>query len=88
MSALYGHRNLVFIGPPGVGKTHLEMAFGRECCLKGDKTYFLKATELNQRFTEAIKYGREGEVTGVLAILHELGVAILVGPAVAILACR
>ena len=59
LSALYARKNLAFIGPQGVGKTHLAMAFGRECCLKGMKTYFLKATELNQRFTDARKYGRE-----------------------------
>ena len=35
LSALYAGKNLAFIGPQGVGKTHLAMAFGRECCLKG-----------------------------------------------------
>ena len=34
LSALYARKNLAFIGPQGVGKTHLAMAFGRECCLK------------------------------------------------------
>lgn len=60
LSALYAHRNLAFIGPQGVGKTHLAMAYGRECCKRGMKTYFLKANELNQRMTDARKYGREG----------------------------
>lgn len=59
LSALYAHKNIAFIGPQGVGKTHLAMAYGRSCCMKGMKTYFLKATELNQRFTDARKYGRE-----------------------------
>ena len=27
-SALYAHKNLAFIGPQGVGKTHLAMAYG------------------------------------------------------------
>ena len=62
LSALYAQRNLAFIGPQGVGKTHLAMAYGRSCCLKGMKTYFLKATELNQRLTDARKYGRESSV--------------------------
>ena len=43
LSALYARKNVAFIGPPGVGKTHLAMAFGRACCDKGLKTYFIKA---------------------------------------------
>ena len=54
LSALYARKNLAFIGPQGVGKTHLAMAFGRECCCNGMKAYFLKATELNQRFVDAV----------------------------------
>ena len=30
LSALYAHKNLAFIGPQGVGKTHLAMAYGRQ----------------------------------------------------------
>ena len=59
LSAIYAHKNLAFIGPQGVGKTHLAQAFGRSCCEKGLKSYFLKASELNQRFTDARKYGRD-----------------------------
>ncbi|MFR8016141.1 MAG: ATP-binding protein [Clostridiaceae bacterium] len=39
-------------------KTHLAMAYGRECCRNGMKAYFLKATELNQKLTDARKYGK------------------------------
>jgi DNA replication protein DnaC len=78
LSPLYAHKNLAFIGPQGVGKTHLAMAFGRECCLRGMKTYFLKATELNQRFTDARKYGRESSAINGLVkpsclIIDEVG---------------
>lgn len=78
LATLHANRNLAFIGPQGVGKTHLAMAYGRECCLQGYKTYFLKATELNQRFTEAVKYGREGSVVNGLVkpsclIVDEIG---------------
>lgn len=38
LSALYAHKNLAFIGPQGVGKTHLAMAYGRECCRKDRKS--------------------------------------------------
>ena len=78
LSALYAHKNLAFIGPQGVGKTHLAMAYGRECCLRGMKVYFLKATELNQKFTDARKYGRESSVINGLVkpsclIVDEVG---------------
>lgn len=78
LAALYGHRNLAFIGPQGVGKTHLAMAFGRACCEKGYKTYFLKATELNQRLSDAVKYGRESSTINGLVkpsclIIDEIG---------------
>lgn len=44
---LYEHRNLAFIGSPGIGKTHITQAFELECCEKGS-AYFIKITELNQ----------------------------------------
>ena len=62
LSPIYAHKNLAFIGPQGVGKTHLAMAIGYECCQQGMKTYFLKAAELNDKFTEARRRGREGSV--------------------------
>ncbi|MGN0363408.1 MAG: ATP-binding protein [Bilifractor sp.] len=78
LAVLYSRRNLAFIGPQGVGKTHLAMAFGRECCLQGYKTYFLKASELNQRLNDARKNGREGNVVNGLVkpsclIIDEIG---------------
>ena len=46
--------------------------------MRGMKAYFLKATELNQRFTEAVKYGREGSAVNGLVkptclIIDEIG---------------
>lgn len=78
LTAINAGRNLAFIGPQGVGKTHLAMAYGRECCMRGLKTYFLKATELNQRFTDAVKYGRESSAINGLVkpsclIIDEIG---------------
>ncbi len=78
LTAVYAKKNLAFIGPQGVGKTHLAMAYGRECCVKGMKTYFLKATELNQKLVDAVKYGREGSAINSLVkptclIIDEIG---------------
>lgn len=78
LTAVYAHRNLAFIGPQGVGKTHLAMAYGRACCQRGLKAYFLKASELNQRFTEARKLDRVGSLVNFLVkpsclIIDEVG---------------
>ena len=78
LAALHAHKNIAFIGPQGVGKTHLAMAYGRACCMNGYKTYFLKATELNQRLTDARKYGHDSSTINGLVkpsclIVDEVG---------------
>jgi DNA replication protein DnaC len=78
LSAVYAHKNLAFIGPQGVGKTHLAMAYGRACCEAGMKSYFLKASELNQKFTNARRYGKEDSTISYLIkpsclIIDEVG---------------
>lgn len=78
LSAVHAHKNLAFIGPTGTGKTHLAMAFGHACCQQKLKTYFIKMSELNDRFTEARRQGTEGKVIAGLVkpsclILDEVG---------------
>ena len=78
LSAVYAHKNLAFIGPQGVGKTHLAQAYGRACCEKGLKSYFLKASELNQRFSDARRFSKEGSTINFLVkpsclIIDEVG---------------
>lgn len=78
LAALYASTNLALIGPQGIGKTHLAMAFGRECCNHALKTYFLKATELNQKLLQARKNGNVERVVKSLVkpsclIIDELG---------------
>ena len=45
--------NLVFVGPPGVGKTHLAIGLGREACRRGYKVKFFTAAALAQAYHEA-----------------------------------
>ena len=66
MSAIHENRNLVFIGKHGVGKTHLAMAFGLECCNMGMKTYFTTLSELNDKFTQAKRWGTADKVLSSL----------------------
>lgn len=62
LSAIYAHKNLAFIGPAGIGKTHLAQAFGYDCCQRGIKTYFIKMTELRDQFTTASRTEKEASV--------------------------
>ena len=78
LSAIYAHRNLAFIGPAGTGKTHLAQAFGYECCQRGIKTYFIKMSELRDKFTAARRAGKEASVLNGLVrpsclIIDEVG---------------
>ena len=78
LSAIYAHKNLAFIGPAGTGKTHLAQAFGFECCKRGMKTYFIKMSELRDRFTAARRSGKEASVLNGLVrpsclIIDEVG---------------
>ena len=59
LSAIYAHKNLAFIGPAGTGKTHLAQAFGYECCKQGLKAYFIKMSELRDKFNKARRAGKD-----------------------------
>ena len=78
LASIYAHRNIAFIGPAGTGKTHLAQAFGYECCQHGLKTYFIKASELRDKFTFARKTGKEASTLTSLVrpsclIIDEIG---------------
>lgn len=55
---LYEGRNLVFLGPPGVGKSHLATALGVRACELGHRVYFTTAMELARRLTLAMEQNR------------------------------
>ena len=78
LTAVHAHKNIAFIGPQGVGKTHLAMAYGWACCQKKMKAYILKASELNERLTEARRLERTGSMIDFLVkpsclIIDEIG---------------
>lgn len=50
--------NVVFIGPPGVGKSHLSTALGIKSCEKGKKVLFINANDLMDELFVDISMGR------------------------------
>jgi DNA replication protein DnaC len=51
-------RNLIFLGPPGVGKTHLAIALGIRTCELGHRAYFTSAMEMARRLSLALAENR------------------------------
>lgn len=55
---LEAKKNLFLLGPPGVGKTHLAIAFGRLAVEHNYSTTFVSATQLLKQLKEARTEGR------------------------------
>ena len=47
------HQNIIMIGPPGRGKTHLSIALGMKACRAGFKVLFKNAAALSTQLAEA-----------------------------------
>ena len=63
---LHGRENVVLLGPPGTGKTHLGIALGIRACLAGQRVAFATATEWVARLGEAKRGGALQEELGRL----------------------
>src|ERR1700760_3991719 len=55
---LAGKENIVLLGPPGTGKTHLSIALGIRACLAGHRVAFRTATEWVALLADAQRNGR------------------------------
>jgi len=78
--------NVVFLGPPGVGKTHLAIALGLEAVARGYSVYFLTMAELVDQLAKDIEDHRLTERLRALAhpkllILDEFGYVPIERPA-------
>ena len=55
---LHGHENVILLGPPGTGKSHLAIALSIRACLAGQRVIFRTATEWVALLAEAQRQGR------------------------------
>ena len=54
---LHARENVILLGPPGTGKTHLAVALSIRACLAGQRVQFATATQWVARLSEAKRQG-------------------------------
>jgi DNA replication protein DnaC len=74
LSWIAHHRDLVFIGPTGIGKSYLAQALGHHACMKGHTVHYLRVSTLLGEFGTA---HADGSFVHLLARLVKCDVLIL-----------
>ncbi len=55
---LHARENVILLGPPGTGKTHIATALGIRACLTGQRVLFATATQWVARLGDAKRQGQ------------------------------
>jgi DNA replication protein DnaC len=66
--------NLIFLGPPGVGKTHLAIGFGVKACKARYRVLFISAQKLIEELMLSLK---DGSITSRLLFYSRLNLLII-----------
>ncbi|MBI5193033.1 MAG: ATP-binding protein [Nitrospirae bacterium] len=66
--------NLIFLGPPGVGKTHLSIGFGIKACKARYRVLFISAQKLIEDLMLSLK---DGSITSRLLFYSRLNLLII-----------
>lgn len=64
--------NVIFLGPPGVGKTHLAISLAIKACYHGFKVYFTTMDKLMKKLKEPQSRGK-AYLTSSLVVVDEVG---------------
>jgi DNA replication protein DnaC len=72
MEFIEKHENVIFLGPPGVGKTHLAISLAIKACSHGFKVYFTTMDTLIKKL-KASQSNHKAYLTSPLVVVDEVG---------------